>query len=136
MKYLMLVCRDTTGSATPPSAADMDGAPDVTAWWEDANATGSHVLGERLRPAAEALTVRVRGGRRLVTQGPFTEVSELVAGFDVLDCDTLERAVEIAAGHPMAYGGVIELRAMWPFEEDVADTAGEGQDTPEGATTA
>ena len=118
MKYLMLVCRDADDSLMPPTQADRDGAPDVAQWWQAANDAGNHVMGDRLRPAAEAMTVRVRGGELLVTQGPFTEVSELVAGFDVLECDSMQQAVEIASGHAMAHAGVIELRAMWPFGDE------------------
>ena len=118
MRYLMLVCRDATDSPTPPTQADRDGAPDVEQWWKAANETGSYVLGDRLRPAAEAMTVRVRSGELLVTQGPFTEASELVAGFDVLECDSAQQAVEIASGHAMAHAGAIELRAMWPFDDE------------------
>jgi hypothetical protein len=118
VKYLMLVCRDADDSLMPPTQADRDGAPDVAQWWQAANDAGNHVMGDRLRPAAEAMTVRVRGGELLVTQGPFTEVSELVAGFDVLECDSMQQAVEIASGHAMAHAGVIELRAMWPFGDE------------------
>lgn len=118
MKYLMLVCRDTDASPAPPTQADRDGAPDVGQWWQAANDAGTHVMGDRLRPAAEARTVRVRGGELLVTEGPFTETSELVAGFDVLECDSLQEAVEVASGHAMAHAGVIELRAMWPFDAE------------------
>jgi hypothetical protein len=116
MKYLMLVCRDGEDSAMAPTQADRDGAPDVAQWWQAANDAGRYVMGDRLRPAAEAMSVRVRGGELLVTQGPFTEASELVAGFDVLECDSMQQAVEIASGHAMAHAGVIELRAMWPFD--------------------
>lgn len=118
MKYLMLVCRDAHDSPTPPSEADRENAPDVEKWWQAANDSGNYVTGDPLRPAAEAMTVRVRGGERLVTRGPFTETSELVAGFDVLECESMEQAVEIASGHPMAHGGVIEVRAIWPFEDE------------------
>jgi hypothetical protein len=59
--------------------------------------------------------VRVRGGERLVTDGPYTESKEWIAGFDVLECDTIEQAIDIAAAHPMAYGGRIEVRAFWPL---------------------
>lgn len=114
----MLVCRDTDDSATPPTQADCDGAPDVSQWWQAANDSGTYVIGDRLRPAAEAMTVRVRSGEMLVTHGPFTETSEMVAGFDVLECDSMQQAVEIASGHPMAHAGVIELRAMWPFDDE------------------
>jgi len=116
VRYLMLVCQEKDDSVTPPTQADRDGAPDVEAWWHAANDAGRHVLGDRLRPAAEAMTVRVRSGELLATQGPFTEASEVVAGFDVLECDSMDEAVRIASGHPMAHAGVIELRAMWPFE--------------------
>jgi hypothetical protein len=118
MKYLMLVCRDADDSATPPTQADIDGAPDVAQWWQAANDAGSYVMGDRLRPAAEAMTVRVRSGELMVTEGPFTETSELIAGFDVLECETVQQAVEIASGHAMAHAGVIELRAMWPFDSE------------------
>lgn len=117
MKYLMLVCRDVDDSPAPPSQADRDGAPDVGQWWQAANDAGAYVMGDRLRPATEAVTVRVRKGELLLSQGPFTEVGELVAGFDVLECDSMEEAVEIASGHAMAHAGAIELRAMWPFDE-------------------
>ena len=106
MKYLMLVCRDAEDSPLAPTQADLR-RPDVAQWWQAANDAGKYVMGDRLRPAAEAMSVRVRAGELLVTQGPFTEASELVAGFDVLECDTMQQAVEIAAGHAMAHAGVI-----------------------------
>ena len=118
VRYLMLVCREADDSPTPPTQADRDGAPDVAQWWQAANEAGAHVMGDRLRPAPEAMTVRVRGGELLVTQGPFTEASEVIAGFDVLECDSAQQAVEIASGHAMAHAGVIELRAIWPFDDE------------------
>lgn len=118
MKYLMLVCRDADDSAMPPTQEDRDAAPDVAQWWQAANDAGKHVMGDRLRPAVEAMTVRVRHGELLVSQGPFTEASELVAGFDVLECDSMQEAVELASGHSMAHAGAIEIRAMWPFDEE------------------
>lgn len=118
MQFLMLVCRDVADSPAPPTEADRQGAPDVEQWWQAANDAGQYVLGERLRPAAEAAAVRVRGGELMVSEGPFTETSELIVGFDVLECDSMEEAISVASGHSMAHGGVIEVRAMWPFEED------------------
>lgn len=117
MKYLMLVCRDLDDSPVPPTQADRDAAPDVGQWWQQANDAGKYVLGDRLRPAVEAMTVRVRKGELLVSQGPFTGASELVAGFDVLECESMQEAVEIASGHAMAHEGAIEIRAMWPFDK-------------------
>jgi hypothetical protein len=57
--------------------------------------------------------VRVRGGKTLVTDGPFAETKEAVGGFDLLECDSFEQAVEIAAKHPIAELGAIEVRPLW-----------------------
>jgi hypothetical protein len=97
MRYLMLVL------TTPDDPADTTGdVPDIDEWVERHDASGRRVLGERLRPPADAVGVRVRGGKVLVTDGPFSETKE---------------AIGIAAAHPMAYGGAIELRPFWPFDE-------------------
>lgn len=132
MRYLMSVCKDVDDSYSPPTTADRDDAPEVEQWWQPANDAGTYVLGDRPRPAAEARTVGVRAGELRVTDGPFTEVSELVGGFDVLECDSIQQAVEIAAGHPMAHAGVIELRAVWPFEDEerAADASLHRRPTP------
>ena len=57
-------------------------------------------------------SVRVRDGRAIVTDGPFAETKEAVGGFDILECGSLEEAVEIAAGHPVAKSGTIEVRPL------------------------
>jgi hypothetical protein len=56
--------------------------------------------------------VRVRDGKALVTDGPFAETREAVGGFDIIECGSLEEAVEIAAGHPIAQTGTIEVRPL------------------------
>jgi len=110
MQFLMLV-------ATDPTAEPYDAALDnIEEWVTEADAAGSRLLGERLVPAARAKTVRVRGGGVSVTDGPFAELGELIAGFDILVADSLEDAVAIAAKHPMARFGQLELRAFDPFE--------------------
>ena len=110
MRYIMFVCVDPDHSAEDAAAA-----PDIEAWL--GTAEPSWVLGERLRPPADGRVVRVRGGERLVTDGPYTESKEWIAGFDILECDTIEQAIDIAAGHPMAYAGRIEVREFWPLDE-------------------
>ena len=62
--------------------------------------------------------MRVRDGELLVTDGPFTESKEWIAGFDILECDDLDEAIEVASRHPMARGGRIELRPFHPVDED------------------
>ena len=69
--------------------------------------------GERLRPVADATTVRVRDGEVLVSDGPFAETKELVAGFAIVECTDLDEALEVAAKHPYAATGTIEVRPVW-----------------------
>lgn len=119
MRYLMLV-------ATDPDLAPDDhdeGGVDIDTWVEKHDAAGTRVMGERLRPVEEATTVRRRGGKILVTDGPFAESREWIAGFDILECADLDEAIAIAAEHPMAGSGRLELRPFWPFEEPAEPTA-------------
>jgi len=107
MKYMMFVATDPQpdASAAPP--------PDIEEWFRDVNGRGKWVLGDRLRPVGEATLVRVRDGELLTTDAPFAESKEWIAGFDVLDCASLEEAIEIASRHPVARAGRIELRPFW-----------------------
>ena len=67
----------------------------------------------RLRPPDEARTVRLLpGGERRVTDGPFTEGKQVMGGYYVIDCDTIEDAVGWARRIPLAYGS-IEVRPVW-----------------------
>ena len=104
MRYLMLVYVD---EAT-------DGGPDeVTPWVTEMDGRGVRRFGSRLRPASDTATVQVRDGRVLVTDGPFAETKEQIGGFDVLECASLDEAIEVAAKHPGAGDGRIEVRPLW-----------------------
>ena len=110
MQFMMFVCSD----GEPDRQAEAKG--EVEAWVDDLEKRGKRITGDRLRPVGEARTVRVRGGKRMVTDGPFAEAKEVILGFDILECDSIDEAVDIAAKHPMARAGRIEVRAFWPFE--------------------
>ena len=117
MKYLMLVCVD------PDYRPGQDeGAPDVEAWVEETNAKGTRLIGSRVRPGSDATTVRVRNGEVLLSDGPYAETKDLIAGFDVLECADLDEAIAVVSRHPMAWAGVLELRPFWT--EDGEDGAG------------
>jgi hypothetical protein len=109
MQYMMFVATDP--NPDPDAAED-----DVEVWVDEMDSRGVRVFGERLRPVQDATTVRVRGGELLVTDGPFTESKEWIAGFDVLECRDLDEAIEIASKHPMARSGRLELRPFWPID--------------------
>ena len=110
MEYMMFVATDT--DPEPDSAA----IPDIEEWIASVQSAGKHVIGERLRPVDAATTVRVRKGELLVTDGAFAETKEWIAGFDLLDCASVDEAIAIAARHPMARFGSIELRPYWPLD--------------------
>ena len=109
MKYMLLVCGDDT--------ADASGMTPVEPWVEELGDRGVRLHGHRLGRPADAVTVRVRGGEVLRTDGPFAETKEHVAGFDILECDSLEEAVEAAARHPVATIGAMEVRPFWEDED-------------------
>jgi hypothetical protein len=107
VKFLMLVCRDAE-----PDTADAPDQMPIDEWVETYDAAGVRVLGDVLEPASATTVVRRRDGELLVTQGPYAESSEWIVGFDVLECESLEAAVEVAGKHEMARNGRLELRAF------------------------
>jgi len=110
MKYMMFVATDTEPDTVREKPTDIE------EWLADVDGRGKRMTGDRLRPIGDARTVRVRAGKTIVTDGPFAETKEAIVGFDILECDSLEEAVDIASRHPMARAGRIEVRAFWPFE--------------------
>jgi hypothetical protein len=86
-----------------------------TAVLEDSARKGVLLAAERLKPTASATTVRVEGGKALVTDGPFAETKEQLAGYYILECTDLDDAMEWAARIPTACrgrGGCIEIRPI------------------------
>jgi hypothetical protein len=113
VRYMMLVCTDP---AVDPS--EFDRVEPVDPWVDDTDSRGVRLYGSELEPPDAARTVRVREKHAIVTDGPFAETKEQIAGFDVLECDDLDEAIEVARRHPMARLGVLEVRPFWPFGED------------------
>ena len=109
MRYLMLV---RVPEDADPGPEDTDPRP----WYDEAVRRGQHLGGERLRPADDATTVTAWHGVPAVTHGPFAEVAEQIVGFDLLEVASQEESVAVAAGHPVARFGALELRALWPHE--------------------
>ena len=113
-RYLMLVVVDPTGE--PAADGDESEENDPEAWVREMDGRGVRQFGEVLRRPADATFVRRRHGEVLVTDGGFAEAKEWVAGFDLIEVRDLAEAIEVAAKHPMARGGAIELRPLWPFD--------------------
>jgi hypothetical protein len=108
MKYVLLICDD---EVDPPTMDELDADPVHQAWLEQSR--GPELWGARLRPTADATTVRVRNGEVLVSDGPFAETKDFVGGVSAIECENLDEAIKIAAGHVYARRGSIEIRPVW-----------------------
>jgi hypothetical protein len=115
MKYLMLVTLDPERDTDDPDSTDLTGTLEVEDWVTKYDDAGVRLIGNQVRMAEDATSVRRRNGKVLVTDGPYAESREWIVGFDVLECADLDEAIKVAAEHPMAVGGRLELRA---FVED------------------
>jgi hypothetical protein len=114
VEYLLLICGEEpeAGAEVEPSEGML---AETEAWVEEMTARGVRKFGERLRLPSNATTVRVREGEVLLSDGPFAETKEAVMGFDLIECTDLDEAIEVAAKHPMAKAGSIEVRPLWPL---------------------
>lgn len=110
MKYVLLICDDEKVS---PSNEELDADPVHQAWEADLERRGAELVGARLRPVVDATTVRVRDGETLVSDGPYAETKDFVGGFVIIECPNLDDAIAIAAGHPYAQWGGVEIRPVW-----------------------
>ena len=114
MKFLLLVCWDAkrmNAQTEPDPGAATE--PESFPWLDELQARRAWITGDQLAPPRRARSVRVRGGKPVVTDGPFVETKEAVGGFDIIECGSLEEAVEIASRHPVAQTGTIEVRPLW-----------------------
>ena len=85
-------------------------------WVAEMEERNVRILGSRLKDLKDARTIRRRNGHVIVTDGPFAETKEWIAGFDLLECANLDEAIDVASQHPMARFGRLEIRPLWPEE--------------------
>ena len=116
MKYMMLVCVGEDVQLTPAESAEMERA--TLAWVDEMGGRGVRLQGGPLRSVSDATTVRVRQDEVLISDGPFAETKEQIGGFDILECTDLDEAIEVAAKHPVARIGTLELRPFWLDDEE------------------
>jgi hypothetical protein len=105
MKYLCLVYLDEQRLDEVPDS-------DCMAFGEALSAGGHSVAAEALQSVHSATTVRVRNGKTSVTDGPFAETKEQLAGFYLIDARDLNEAIQLAAKIPPARVGSIEVRPV------------------------
>ena len=113
MQYLLLLNAAESGfnNLTPEQQAA--GYQAYAQFTQDLKNNGKWVGSNRLRPVASATTVRVREGKRVVTDGPYAETKEQLGGYYLIDVKDLDEAIAIAARCPGAQHGTIEVRPIW-----------------------
>jgi len=113
MRYMMLVYTQENNNATPEEMAQVYNAH--VAVQQETARRGIFRAAEPLQTTASATTVRMHEGKVLVTDGPFAETKEQLAGYYILDCADLDEALEWAAKIPSAFAGAtgcIEVRPI------------------------
>jgi hypothetical protein len=112
MKYMLIHCIDEAAERSGDPEPRVPGAPAIESWIIQMEGRGVLLHGDRLRYVSDATTVRVRDRELLVSDGPFAETKEQIAGYDVIDCADLDEAIEVASKHPTAWYGTIEVRPI------------------------
>ena len=113
MKYLILIYSNPDSREIWDGLSADERAGDLSAYTalnEDLIASGEMIVTEALSDPSMGKRVSVQEGQTTTTDGPFAEVKELVAGFYLVECESTERAVEIAARVPEAELGLVEVR--------------------------
>jgi hypothetical protein len=111
MRYLLLIGGEDDGSGI--TSTDACAENDAVVWAEEMTRRRVLLNGQVLHPPEDATTVRVRDGEVLLSDGPFAETRERIGGLCVIECADLDEALDIAATHPVARYGMVEVRPIW-----------------------
>ncbi len=112
MKYLILIYESEADAKKRSDAEYKQVIQDYMAFFDEVGRTGKLKGGDPVEPVATATTVRVRGGKTLVTDGPFAETREQLAGYFLIEANNLDEVTAIAARVPAAKFGSIEIRPI------------------------
>ena len=115
MEYIVLIYGDEKAWNRMPKAQIEQVYAAYRKYTEDLQKAGVMRGGSELKPTTTATTVRVRNGKRQVTDGPFSETKEQLGGYYLIDVPNLEAALDWAAKVPSAQDGAIEVRPVAPM---------------------
>ncbi|MEP7381731.1 MAG: YciI family protein [Gemmatimonadota bacterium] len=114
MRYSLLIANAPDAWDPVPGSPDDRVISDWDAYTAALAAAGVLVTGAGLRGADAATSVRLRGGKRLVTDGPFADTKEHLIGFYIIEVASLDEALDWAARMPNIRNGAVEVRPIWP----------------------
>ncbi len=109
MKYMLLIYSDENVLS---ETERQDCYAESAKFAHDLHSKGQYLAANPLQPTVMATSVRVRDGKRLVTDGPFAETREQLGGYFLVDAKNLDEALAIAAQIPMARKGTVEVRPV------------------------
>ena len=109
MKYMLLIYLDEHALS---ETERKDCYVESTQLAQDIQASGQYLAANPLYPTSMATSVRVREGKRLVTDGPFAETREQLGGYFLIDAKNLDEAITVAARVPMARKGTVEVQPV------------------------
>jgi hypothetical protein len=117
MKFMLQLWGDESHWA---NMSEEESAAEMARWEDYTNrlvAAGAMVSGEALQAGATSRTLRIQNGERIVTDGPFVETKEQLGGFYVIECASIDEALDWAAKLPSAEHGSTEVRPVMSYEE-------------------
>ncbi len=112
MKFMLFTYRDPNVPLDPKQRATVPAA--VAAWCDEMDARGVRLQGHVLGPLSETRTIQIRAGETTVGDGPVSDQTVQIAGFNILECANLDEALEVASKNPGASFGILELRPIEP----------------------
>ena len=118
MKYMLLIYgnQELWESFPPEELAKV--VQETDALHRELRGSGEFIGAWGVADQVNAKTVTLDNGVPVVSDGPYLEAKEWVAGFDILECRDLDEAIEVAAKHPMARRGTLELRPFWTLYDE------------------
>ena len=112
MRYMLLCYDDADYWEQAGKAVHSEAIQEAVQLTHELNAKGQYRIAAPLHPVSTATSVRVRDGKRIVTDGPFAETREILGGFYLIDAADLDEAIRIAERHPGARVGTVEIRPV------------------------
>jgi hypothetical protein len=118
VKYMLLICRDEPTWEKQATDERRQVYAEMLEMEKELTDRGVYLGGHPLYPSTAATSVRVRDGKRLVTDGPFAETREQLGGYMLIDVKDLDEAIAIAARLPLARTSTVEVRPVREGQPD------------------
>jgi len=118
MAYMLLMMEPVGQRQARTKAEGREAYASMVRWSESLQERGLLIATESLRSLTSAKRVRLEGGRPHITDGPFVETKEMIGGFFLVNCETVEEAVALASECPAAAWLTVEVRGLSPCSEE------------------